>query len=151
MAEAHIEIRVGSVEFVGKGEQEWVSKQLDKILSKAEELMKLAPPAPSDATSAESVSPSGEDPIASATLPAFLAECNAQKPQRRKFLATAVWLHAKGQDRIRTADVTAALKDAKQSKLGNASDHLNKNVAKGYCEKDGKAFYVTPDGRAALK
>jgi len=32
MSEAKIEIKVGQIEFSGQGEQEWVAKQLDKIL-----------------------------------------------------------------------------------------------------------------------
>ena len=35
-------------------------------------------------------------------------------------------------------------------KLSNPSDSLNSNVGKGYCEKDGKHFFVTPEGRQSL-
>lgn len=49
-----------------------------------------------------------------------------------------------------TSDVTKALKDSNQTRLGNPSDSLNQNVTKGYCEKDGKEFYVTEEGKNSL-
>jgi len=79
-----------------------------------------------------------------------LREKNASTNQVRKFLATAVWLHARGKKRLSTADVTRALKDSNQTRLGNPADCLNKNVAKGHCEKDGKDFFVTSEGSASL-
>jgi hypothetical protein len=65
-----------------------------------------------------------------------------------KFLATAIWLDAKGKSKMTTTDVTTALKDAHQGRLGNASECLTQNVRKGLCEKHGKEFFVTEDGRA---
>jgi hypothetical protein len=61
-----------------------------------------------------------------------------------------VWLEAKGQKRIQTVDVTKALKEANQTRIGNPADSLNKNVSKGHCEKDGKQFFVTDDGKSSL-
>jgi len=88
--------------------------------------------------------------IAKKTLPAFLQEKNATSRQVKKFLATAVWLEAKGQSRLTTGDVSKALNDANQKRLGNPAECLNQNVAKGYCEKDGKQFFVTDDGKSSL-
>ena len=88
--------------------------------------------------------------VAKKTLPAFLQEKNATTKQVKKFLATAVWLEAKGQSRLTTSDVTKALNDANQKRLGNPTDCLNQNVTKGYCEKDGKQFFVTDDGKSSL-
>jgi hypothetical protein len=84
-------------------------------------------------------------------LPSFLRENSADKSQPIKFLATAVWLHdSKSQRRIKTIDVTTALKNANQKKLANSSECLSKNVRKGFIEKDGKEFYVTEEGRRSL-
>ena len=88
--------------------------------------------------------------IGKKTLATFLREKNASTIQNKKFLATAVWLEAKGNSRITTSDVTKALKDNSQKRLGNASDCLNQNVKQGYCEKDGKDFYVTQEGKESL-
>ena len=154
MSEAKIEIKVGQIQFSGEGEQDWVAKQLDKILAQAEKLVQLAPPEDSGDTTPSSDGehkPMGKDSsIAHKTLPIFLSEKNATKNQVRKFLATAVWLEAKGQNRMQTSDVTAALKASNQTRLGNPADPLNKNVSKGYCEKDGKQFFVTDDGKSSL-
>jgi hypothetical protein len=47
-------------------------------------------------------------------------------------------------------DITKALSDNQQGKLGNPGDCLNKNVKKGFCEKEGKEFYVTEEGFTSL-
>jgi len=65
-------------------------------------------------------------------------------------LATAEWLHRKGHKNITTRDVAKALQDNHQKRLGNPADCLNKNVSKGHCEKIGKEFFVTDDGRETL-
>jgi hypothetical protein len=151
MAEGKIDINIGQVHFSSQGDQDWVGKQLDKIIAQAEKLAKLAP-VPSEDTHEDGehkpMKPSSA--IAKKTLPAFLAEKGATKNQVRKFLATAVWLEAKGQARLTTAEVSSALKSANQTKLGNPSDCLNQNVSKGHCEKDGKQFFVTEDGKTSL-
>ncbi|MGE0115241.1 MAG: hypothetical protein AB7T07_10215 [Steroidobacteraceae bacterium] len=151
MSESKIEIRIGQITFSGQGEQDWVASQLDKILAQAEKLIQLAP-APDEADGSENGhKPMGKDVgIAKKTLPAFLQEKNAKTQQVKKFLATAVWLEAKGQSRLLTSDVTKALSDANQKRLGNPADCLNQNVSKGNCEKDGKQFFVTDDGKNSL-
>ena len=68
-------------------------------------------------------------------------------PQLKKFLATAVWLSAKSDGLLTTSDVTQALRESHQKRLSNASDCLSKNVAKGFCQKDGRGFFVTPEGK----
>ncbi len=35
MGQAKIDFKVGSIQFSAEGEQEWIAKQLDKIISKA--------------------------------------------------------------------------------------------------------------------
>jgi hypothetical protein len=84
-------------------------------------------------------------------LSAFLKDKNATSNQVKKFLATAVWLHdSTGKDRITTAEVRAALKNANQGKLTNPAGCLNQNVGKGHAEKDGGSFFVTEPGRTSL-
>ncbi|MBS0154490.1 MAG: hypothetical protein JSS38_07840 [Nitrospira sp.] len=93
----------------------------------------------------------GKDPaIAGKTLRAFLEEKGATKNQVKKFLATAVWLEAKGKNRMQTGDVSKALREASQPRLSNAAQCLNQNAKKGYCEKDGGQFFVTDDGKHSL-
>lgn len=154
MSEARIEFTIGSISFIGEGEQDWVAAQLDKILDRSPELVKLTPkrqvaePTSTNLPPHPPMQPDNE--IAQKTLPSFLNEKNATKSQIKKFLATAVWLEAKGQSRLSTNNVSQALRESNQSRLSNASDCLAKNVAKGYCEKDGKEFFVTQEGKDSL-
>ena len=80
----------------------------------------------------------------------FLKEKGATTKQVLKFLATAVWIESKGKQRLSTGDITKALKDSNQSKLGNPAECLNQNVKKGFCEKDGSEFFVTTEGKDSL-
>jgi len=151
MSESKIHIKIGPVEFAGEGRQDWVTKQLDKIIAHADKLVKLAPAAGVPPSEGGGQGDKGkDDSIASMPLAAFLKSKNATKNQLRKFVATAVWLHAKGTKRLETKQITQALKDASQSRIGNPGDALKKNTTKGYCEKDGKQFFVTEEGEKSL-
>jgi hypothetical protein len=101
---------------------------------------------------ANSLSSAGElKTPATGTLASFFKSTNSTTVQVRKFLATAVWLHDTQQKkRLVTTDVSKALKDSNQSRLGNPSEMLNQNITKGFCDRDGKSFFVTDEGRAEL-
>ena len=150
MPDSKIMLKIGQIEFSSEGNQEWVGKQLDKILDKAGDLLNLAPPLPADPNGGQHQPPGTDSVIGKKTLPAFLKEKGANTVQVTKFLATAVWLEAKGKTRLKTGDVTNALRESNQTKLNNAADCLNQNVTKGYCEKDGNEFFVTEDGKDSL-
>lgn len=153
MSEAKIEIKIGEVSFSGEGNQEWLTKQLDKILGKAEELIKLAPSPKQNSSSGESAPHKAADfskasDVAKQTLATFLKSKNAVTAQVDKFLATAIWVEAKeNKSRLKTSDVSSALSNSNQTRLGNPSDALSKNIKKGYCEKDGREFFVTQEGK----
>lgn len=159
MSDAKIEIQIGEVKFSGEGEQEWLTQQLDKILEKAEELIKLAPTPepqvsiqPPPATQHQAADFSNSSEIANQTLATFLRSKSATTAQVDKFLATAIWVEAKeNKTRLKTADIGSALSKANQTKLNNPSDKLNQNVSKGYCEKDGKDFFVTQEGKDHMR
>ena len=151
MADVKIHFKLGGIEFEGEGEKDWIGQQLDKILEKAPKLAALAPAGGTGGGSGGGRTPMGPDPrIAAKTLAVFLKEKNATRNQVKKCLATAIWLEAKGKQRMTTSDVTKALKDSNQARLGNASECLNQNVSKGYCERDGKEFFVTDEGKSSL-
>lgn len=161
MSNSKIEIKVGIVEFSGEGEPQWLSEQLDKILEKVPELLKIelasedshtrreesSTPPPVANNNSESGNGNGNGKVNS-NLSSFLNQTNSTKKQRRKFLATAVWNQLKNnRSSMSTKDITSALKDYQQSRLGNPSEMLNQNVSKGFCEKDSSNnFYVTPEG-----
>ncbi len=86
----------------------------------------------------------------SKSLATYLAEKQAMSNQTLRFLATADWLRQKGVTPLSTSAVAQALKSNNQSRLSNPSDCLNKNAGKGLVEKDGKTFFITPEGLASL-
>jgi hypothetical protein len=154
MANAKIEFAIGGISFSSEGEESWVAAQLDKIISQAPALLaqslKSKAPAHTD-TDSDHKKPMSSDPdIAAKTLPAFLTDKNSSTNQVNKFLATAVWLEARGNKSLSTKDISSALKDAKQNKLTNAADCLAQNIKKGFCEKDGGKFFVTQVGKDSL-
>lgn len=157
MGEAKIEIKIGEVSFSGEGNQEWLTEQLDKILDKASELIKLGPALKdhnyntAGDTTHRPADFSKDKNISSQSLASFLKSKNAATNQVDKFLATAIWVEAKeNKDRLRTADISRALSTAKQTKLRNPSETLNQNVSKGFCEKNGKEFFVTQEGKSHM-
>lgn len=151
MAEAKIDIKIGQIQFSGEGEQDWVAKQLDKIIAQSEKLIQLASLVDNEDDGGDEHKRMKPDvAIAKKNLPAFLNEKSATSNQVRKFLATAVWLEAKGKNRLQTKNVVDALRAANQTKLKNAALCLIRNVSKGSCEKDGNQFFVTDDGKKSL-
>lgn len=152
MSESKINIKIGSIEFSGEGDSSWLEKQLDKIIEKAPNMLKVSPmEAPSNNDEVTHHQPIGSDPeIAKKALGTYLQEKNATSNQNKKFLTTAIWLESKGSKRLKTADITKALRDASQKRLNNASLNLIGNVKKGYCERDGDQFFVTDEGKKSI-
>lgn len=147
MSESKIQIKVGHVEFSGEGNQDWLASQLEKILDRVPDLLKIElanPQNPSDSSGLSRNSKGGQSKIGN--LPLFLKEKNATTNQNKKFLATAVFLQVNGKNRMSTSDVTKCLKDANQSRLNNASLNLSQLISQGFAEKDGKDFYITSEG-----
>jgi hypothetical protein len=154
MADAKVQIKLGAIEFSGEGEENWVATQLDKILAQAADLLKIAPDVHAQGGGGTDYKGShDEEPALGTDVPlgTFLKNKAVGNSQVNRFLATAIWLVGRGNKTPSTSDVNKALKDSQQPKLSNAADCLNKNVTKGLCEKQGKQFYVTPDGFASMK
>jgi hypothetical protein len=152
MADAKIDIKIGAVSFVAEGSEKWLSGELDKVLAKAPELAAIAPAETAGAGGG------GEDDTHTkhqkgniGTLASFLNAKNAKTNKTRKFLATAVWLHdSTGANRLSTGEVTKVLSQHNQGSVGNASQCLISNNKQGFTAKDGKQFYVTPEGRTEI-
>lgn len=148
MADAKIEIKVGEVSFVGEGTEAWLAAQLEKVIKHLPDLVKVAPVPPAEPHRGTHQG-ALKVPGAKGTLAEFLS-AHGRGSQPRRFLATAVWLDPDENKRLTTRDVSDALKNARQSKLTNPAQSLNDNVRQGFCEKDGKQFYVTDKGRAEI-
>jgi len=160
MSNAKIELSLGSLTFSGEGEGDWLAAQLDKVLEAAPELSNLYGSSPrasgnSDTNGANgNVSaanvPNGNPGNFAETLASYLRAKGGETNQIQRFLATADWLRRRGIQSLTTAAVSKALSENQQKKLTNPSECLNRNVSKGYCEKSGDGFYITPDGLKAL-
>ena len=156
MGTGKIEFKLGTIDFSGEGEEKWLAAQLDKVLENAADLLAVTT-SETEGEDEGDVENGGDDPAPSGSsngksmpLAKYLQSCGATSNQIKRFLATAEWLTLRGTSKPTTREVSKALKDNHQPKLSNPADCLNKNVAKGHCEKDGKQFFVTPDGRKTL-
>ncbi|MCZ6655171.1 MAG: hypothetical protein O7D91_19345 [Planctomycetota bacterium] len=140
-----IKIKVGDVEIDYEGSETFLTGKIPELVSK---LTKICGDGTTNGTSENGkVKRNLAEPGA---LGSFLVSKNAKNSQKRRFLATAEWLHRKGKKRLKTGDVATALRDNSQTRLGNPSDCLSKNIGSGHCDKDGREFFVTDDGRAEL-
>ena len=149
MPDAKIEVKVGAVSFTGEGTESWLSAELDKFIKHLPDLVMVAPLSPPPGDDADDPGKEGTSGKKS-TLAAFLTAKNAKSNQTRKFLATALWLHDSGKKRLSTSDVSKALSDYSQGSLTNPSQCLVNNVTQGFCDKDGRQFYVTDEGRTEI-
>ena len=136
-----VRIKIGAVEIEYDGPEAFLEKKLPDLVSQLSSMAETVD-SPGDTATSGVVSPG--------TLPALLKAKNVSSNQNKRFLATAEWLHLKGVKQIKTGDVVEALRENHQSKLGNPSQCLNSNVSSGFCEKVGKEFFVTDDGRNSL-
>jgi hypothetical protein len=178
MSQSKIEFRLGAIHFIGEGDREWVTKQLDKIIQQAPSLLRVAGGS-EEAISSEWSQPEtkgqnrsfqGTKTVTSKTktsndasgmasmkitgsandLVSYIKSRNADANQRMKFLATAGWLLSKGKKSFVTRDVTKAIKAAKLPQLINPSQYLGQNLKQGYFKKAGKEFVLSQKGTAAL-
>lgn len=144
---AKIKIKLGNIEFSGTGEPDWVSEQLGIFLDRVEEIpVSDIQPVNNPTSGSATGETANENQTQVSSLKRHLEERGALKNQNDRFLATADWLRRKGVTELTSSAISKALKENQQSRLGNASDCLNQNVGKGFCEKDGKTFFITPEG-----
>jgi hypothetical protein len=141
---ARLEVIIGSVSFKGEGDQSWLSGELQKVIEAAASRTishHHEPKADSSGAAAEGTF--------TTSLASFLKEKSATS-HKKKFLATARWLQRRGMTSLSTADVSKALKDNHQGRLTNPSQCLSDNTNSGFCEKDGKGFFITHEGLVSL-
>jgi hypothetical protein len=149
MADSKISFSFGNLTFSGEGEEKWLGAQLEKIISAAKDFgITNATKTPTDKFL--DADESWEAGDFKETLAAYLRDKKAENNQNRRFLVTADWLRRKGKTPLTASAVSKALKDNQQKRLGNPADCLNKNVGKGFCEKTGNGFFITPDGLQSI-
>lgn len=145
MADAKLEFSVGSLSFSAEGDDTWLAAQLDKLLEAVPGLVVIPAPGEVAGSDTPGSSPGSSEPF-STTLASYIREKDGESNQVQRFLATADWLRRRGKKELTTSEVSKALSSNQQKRLSNPSDSLNKNIAKGYCEKKGNGFFITPDG-----
>lgn len=155
MPEAKLEIRAGTVCFVGEGSEQWLSGESEKLFASLAKLKHTNIESSDSAQVTTAVTSSANEtgtPVkVEQTLATFLKHKEANSNQRRKFLATAEWLHdSQGKHRVNTRDVNQALSASNQGRLSNASQNLIENTRAGWIVKEGSSFYVSEEGRAEL-
>ena len=137
-----IELTIGDVSFAGKGDQDWLDQQIRMLIDVATR--------EKTSSSADDVSPKPEpkqnETVSTGSLASYLRAKGADSVQLQRFLATAGWLYHRGTRDLTTRAVSKTLQENQQKRLSNASDCLNKNVARGFCEKTASGFFVTPEG-----
>jgi hypothetical protein len=159
----HLRVRLGDAEVEYDGDQEFLKEQVmptvDKIIEMVDGRSKLQAPkpvlqlnaAPSVETPEEKKAADSSAGKSNGSLSSFLKTTGGDSNQTRRFLATAAWLRGRGQvGDLTTSMVAKALQENHQKKITNASDCLNKNCEKGYCEKTKAGFFVTEEGKTAL-
>lgn len=137
-----VRIKIGDIEVEYEGPEDFLDKKLLDLINK---LLKIAEQAPVTLYAKPQGTREAIVPLAS-----FIEKKSVKNPQWKRFLATSEWLHLKDLKRIEVKDVTKALRDNNQIRIGNPSDCLGINISKGYCERDGSKFYVTQEGRKFL-
>ncbi len=175
MSQSKIEFRLGAIHFIGEGDREWVTKQLDKIISRAPSLLRVASGTEEEMTDSSPVvaqAKRGRKPsahvakskkiiatpavsaakssVSAKDLSSFIKSRNAGSNQRMKFLATAGWLASKGKKSFVTRDISKAIKAARLPELINPSQYLGQNLKQGYFKKSGKEFVLSSKGISAL-
>ena len=138
--ESVIRIDCGGVSITFKGSEEFIRQSLPEVIS---EIGTIIADWPLAQISVEQKSL--EDRI-TISLPELLKRQKTTTNNSR-FLTTAAWLQENYEQSLTTGKVTEALGAARQRKIGNASDCLNQNIRKGFCERRAdKTFFVTPAG-----
>lgn len=141
-AQAKVRLRIGDLSFEGEGTQDWLSSQISSFLETAITTEFTAKPDARN-SSADNTSP---DTPPNESLASFLRAAGGASNQVQRFLATAAWLSRRGHKPLTAGLVAKTLQEHEQKRLGNPADCLNKNVAKGYCEKTSSGFIVTDEG-----
>jgi hypothetical protein len=151
MAEAKIDFKVGGVSFAAEGSEKWLSGELSRVLEKVPELANMVRNGNGSGDGSGTETHGHQHNKGNVgTLASYLKEKKAIGNQCRTFLATAAYLHDSGDRRLTTGQVKKALSTNNQGKLSNASAALNENVHRGFCEKNGKIFFVTDAGWSEL-
>lgn len=141
---AYFRIKHGDVVVTYDGSKEFLEQVIPKLVSQVgDKVQKMA-----------------SEPIPEPVVPAKpkrkkedsllkLIELQPKDTQVRRFLCAAALIQVNQKGKLTTSKVNELLIEEKLSKLTNASDSLNQNIRKGFCDRPkpkGSEFFVTPKG-----
>ena len=137
-----IELTIGNLSFVGEGDQDWLDQQISRLIDT------FKPVHIDSSVDRLTSGPDSQqnDVVVAGSLASYLKAKRGDTVQVQRFLATAAWLHRRGEKPLTTKAVIKALKDNQQKRLGNPADCLNQNAGRGFCEKTNEGFFITPEG-----
>ena len=145
MSDSKIQVKVGIVEFSGEGNQDWLAKQLDKILDKVPELLKIevGETEPSKGTGSD-LGKTGVKKISGLSVLNIAGKLNA-KSGADVALAAAAYLHFVGGKAIFSRDeLSSAMKEAtgiyKNSMLANLTKTLAQLEKNGTFNKSSNSY-----------
>lgn len=143
-----LDVRIGKVKFKGEGDQEWLAEQLERVVKAAPDMADA--PVDEIGGDGDEVDTNDRGEGFTTSLAAYIRSKGAEGNQTLRFLVTANWLRKRGTSVLTASAVAKALSDNHQSRLANPADCLNKNVSKGFCEKNKDGFFITPEGLKEL-
>lgn len=114
MSDSKIQIKVGIVEFSGEGNQDWLADQLDKILAKVPELLKIEMAAPQTnnlPNGAANLNGGGGQTI-QLSMTNVAAKLGSKSGQDLATAAGAYLCLVKGKSTFTRNEILAAMKDA---------------------------------------
>lgn len=141
---AYFRIKSGDVVVTYDGPEEFLEQVVPKLVSEVGDKVRqmVSDPTP------EPVAPAKPERKKKDSL-LKLIERQPKDTQVRRFLVAAAWLQVNEKDKLTTSKVNEVLIKSKLPKLTNASDSLNQNINKGFCERPkpkGSEIFVTPKG-----
>lgn len=137
-----IELNIGGISFSGEGDQSWLAEQVAVLIEAAKSNQIIDSPT----NGSPDNDPEQRSTANIGSLNSYLKSRGAENVQVQRFLATAAWLHHRGEEPLTSTLVSRALRDNQQKRLGNPADCLNQNVGRGFCEKTPDGFFITPEG-----
>ena len=152
MSDSKIQIKIGIVEFSGEGNQDWLARQLDKILEKVPELLKIGgvnlPKGLNEEGTANGNSNTmGEDRFSKLSVLNIAGKLNAKSGSELSIAAAAFIHFVLGKNSFSRDDITSNMKNAtgmfKQSFIKNLSGSLSRLEKAGYLLKTGNNYSLS--------
>jgi hypothetical protein len=145
MSDSKIQFKIGIIEFSGEGNQDWLALQLDKILDKVPELVKIEMPIASKIDPGDATKNEVDNSTMSSLSVLNIAGKLSSKSGGDLVIAAAAYLHfVKGKTSFTREDITTNMKKAtgihKNSFLANLTTTLAGLEKNGALLKNGNSY-----------